>query len=122
MFGWLKKRNDAAAQETPPEAAPSENPAPAPSRFTVAVQGPAGEREEEIDLVQILSQVFKSLGRDHTVRDENIVDSQSGLEFRPGLADFQPRDDLSMQTCTIIAIRHAQKIADSIFEYQHSLG
>src|SRR5687767_5704433 len=120
MFGWLKKRN-AAAEEPPPQAAPAENPQP-PSRFTVAVQGPAGEREEEIDLVQILSQVFTSLGRDHAVQDENIVDSESGLEFQPGLVEFQPRDDLSMQTCTIISIRHVQKIPKSVFEYQHSLG
>src|SRR4051812_11967485 len=112
MFSWLKRligprppEPHPSVPDQDPEPIPHGNPAKGVS-MRLAVAGPAGQREEEIDLAQTLSWVFAELGRTHTLNRAVLIDCQSEIEFRPGIVSFQPKDDLSMSMCTTIEIAH----------------
>lgn len=88
----------------------------------LSVSGPAGERDEFIDLIKILSEELKALGRPHSVIDHVIIDRETRLEFAPQIVSFRPAVDLSMHMSTIIDIRHVGAFPEAIYEYQHSHG
>jgi hypothetical protein len=137
MFSWLKKLF------AKPSALPSPRPGPPPGitgppktrsagpklapgnpgqghALTLSVDGPAGQRTEKIDLTETLARVLAQKGRRVTRHFDAVHDEESGLQFFPNIASFQPDDDLSMQMCTTIEIRHPGRLPIAFFEYQHS--
>jgi hypothetical protein len=118
-FGTLLKRSAPIANQPPAGVGGNQR---LGTRFRLSVKGPAGQRDEEINLVSVLSGVFTRLGREHSARDSVLTDTLSGITFRPELVSFQPCDDLSMWTSTTIEIGHATKLPSTFFEYQHSIG
>lgn len=130
MFSWFKKRiGQKIPAELPVESSSAPVPKPTPagnpgrgSKLTLSVTGPAGERTENIDLVQMLSEVFSKLGREHSYDGTKVTDRESGLVLQPAVASFQPTDDLSMQMCTTIEIAHPIHFPKPFFEFQHSVG
>src|SRR6187549_2306483 len=123
MFSLFKKffGQKPALQPIDTESDIKGNPAKG-AQLRLAVQGPAGERQEEVDLIQILSTVLFDMNRHHTADAKTIVDSESGVSFRPGVVSFQPNDDLSINLSTTIEIAHPKLAAHPFFEYQHSRG
>lgn len=123
VFSWFKRRSQAAAQSDEVEPPRTGNPSRG-ARFTIEITGPTGERneDEEVDLVKLLMEVFQAVGRDCMTRGDQLIDTQSGLEFKPGIVSIQPQNDLAAQTCTTIEINHSIKFSQAFFEYQHSEG
>lgn len=88
----------------------------------MALKGPAGERTDKVDLLKILELTFRGLRREICLVPGCLVDVESGMEFRPGMVNFQPNNDLSVQTVTTIEITHSAKFPKAFFEYQHAGG
>jgi Family of unknown function (DUF6348) len=119
LFGKQPIQPDRAAQ--PSSAGNNRNPANG-FRLRLSVKGPTGQRDEEIDLVEILSRVLSESGREHSANNAVLTDTLSKINFRPGIVSFQPNDDLSMRTCTTIEVGHLTEFPLTFFEYQHSAG
>jgi len=138
MFSWLKKLFGKPAAPTPLRAGPppgiTDPPkAPAEPRLApgnpgkghslrLAVQGPAGQRSEEIDLAKIFAKLLTQKGRSVSRAGALVQDEETGLQFLPSVVSFQPGDDLSMQMCTTVEIRHPTRMPIPFFEYQHSVA
>lgn len=125
MIKWLRRilSKNAAAQPADEPVKPNTGPTNfiQDSRFSVTLREPSGETNKTVDLVRILSQVLTKSGRDHSVQDETLIDSASGVNFRPCIAHFDQKEDLTVRMCTLIHVSHS-KIPRGFFEFQHSFG
>ncbi len=117
MFSRLRK----VFQKSLPAALPkADNPSKG-ARLTLCVDGQAGARTEEINLIELLAETFAELQRPCQTTKNEVIDKESGISFVPGIVSFNPRDDLRMGMCSTIEVRH-ESFPTVFFEYQHSAG
>jgi hypothetical protein len=118
VFSWLRRQ---FGSESSRSFVPAPNPGRAVEARIQLLRGGQSWTEE----VNVLEAAARALTQhDHAVftRDSEIVHQDSGLVFRPLLAEFVPLDSGGVRTVTTMQTSHPDLVPEGIFEFQHGAG
>ena len=78
--------------------------------------------EEPMDLIKTLAAVLEDRGHGVLADGPVLIDRDSQLSFRPLMESMEPVHENGVRTTTTIEIKHPFRIAQPVFEFQHSSG